>query len=389
MRRRVVAIVAFALVVSAALPMFYCTTTGERNSIASAKKAQIEASSEQFLLESLRKQTAYEESIDALREKYPLESLRERLAYEKSIDRNKAPKLSTEAAQRLDLADAEHGFGHGDIRNIRWTDARTISLAMLHDENILKFVKSAKFGRSRIVEPGEMASPDFLEQYRRPAPIPLAAVPALSAEEASLEAPVALSDRPYTGDDVLARWRLPKLTEARGVHDGAAGDFANPFTLGFIRDVDHVAGFEPHAVLQAPRWLTDRSEVTSPNSPKGAVGTYRSWKVVRLELVSLEKHETPRVYRSENLPRMEDLSAIDTRKLSPFEAAALKKLTAGDDFDTQAGPNRIEMLGSLRASKVCLECHDAPRGTLLGALSYELRRVPPIRVDSLEQAAAQ
>lgn len=42
----------------------------------------------------------------------------------------------------------------------------------------------------------------------------------------------------------------------------------------------------------------------------------------------------------------------------------------------QATTNRIEMVGSLRAEEQCLQCHDAERGELLGAFSYELIRDP-------------
>lgn len=36
------------------------------------------------------------------------------------------------------------------------------------------------------------------------------------------------------------------------------------------------------------------------------------------------------------------------------------------------------MLGAVRASNDCRQCHQVPRGTLLGAFSYELRRDPPL-----------
>jgi hypothetical protein len=36
------------------------------------------------------------------------------------------------------------------------------------------------------------------------------------------------------------------------------------------------------------------------------------------------------------------------------------------------------MLGSLRATKHCLQCHSGSRGSLLGAFSYRLRRDPSL-----------
>jgi hypothetical protein len=308
-------------------------------------------------------------------------SIRDRLAYEKSVDRNQTPTLSPEAAERLLRADQMQGFAVA--RNHK------VSLAMLHDQNIEKFAKSQNFGMSRMVRPGESSMPFYFhDDAPPPNPIPLASVPSLSDAEAAI-APVELGSRLSSDEDLVRLWRLPTLTEVRGVHDQAVGSFANPFTIGFVADVDHVAKFKPHAVVKAPTPPAALGPAaTTAKASSGPVERH-SWKVVRMELVSLIKFETPRVYVSKNMPRMEDLANVETRPLSTFEVAALEKLVDGDDFGVEAGPNRIEMLGSLRVSNFCLQCHDVPRGTLFGAFSYELRRDPPIRVDALEQAGAQ
>ena len=38
----------------------------------------------------------------------------------------------------------------------------------------------------------------------------------------------------------------------------------------------------------------------------------------------------------------------------------------------QSGGAEYQMLGSLRAAKPCLDCHNVQRGELLGAFSYRL-----------------
>lgn len=111
------------------------------------------------------------------------------------------------------------------------------------------------------------------------------------------------------------------------------------------------------------------------------------WQITRMELVSLHKHGAPRVYVSETVPRMEDFSKVKTRELTAFETGALAKLKGGDDFGVEAGSDQIQMLGSLRISNYCAQCHDVPRGTLFGAFSYELRRDPPQNVDEFKSAA--
>jgi hypothetical protein len=88
---------------------------------------------------------------------------------------------------------------------------------------------------------------------------------------------------------------------------------------------------------------------------------------------------------------MEELSSATakTRPLVEFETAALAKLFEGEEIQTISTPNRIEMLGAVRASKQCMQCHEVPRGTLLGAFSYELRRDPPIKIAPAPPALVQ
>ena len=138
-------------------------------------------------------------------------------------------------------------------------------------------------------------------------------------------------------------------------------DFSNPEGFGYVRDRDHVAGFQEHRFRTRPEAVRSRG---------GAGG----WEITRLELVSLLKHEEPGVYLSEHLPRMDELRDAPVRPLNAFERIALKDLESGKDLKAQSGGDIILMLGSIRAIKHCLDCHDAQRGDLLGAFSYRLRR---------------
>ena len=76
---------------------------------------------------------------------------------------------------------------------------------------------------------------------------------------------------------------------------------------------------------------------------------------------------------------MDELKTAPTRPLNDFERAALKLLHHDKDIEIREGVNRIQMVGSIRAGKDCLDCHSVRRGALLGAFSYELQRVKPIR----------
>ena len=159
--------------------------------------------------------------------------------------------------------------------------------------------------------------------------------------------------------------RPPEERDLTALGQRSLLDFANPIGLGYIKDREHVAGFQPHQFRQMPQLpVTDDAAKTE------------KWAVLRLELVSLLKHEQPVVYVTRALPRMEDVSGAPTRPLIPFEEKGLKALKAGDDLATETSGDRIRMVGSLRAGKQCLDCHQVKRGDLLGAFSWELQRQP-------------
>ncbi len=115
----------------------------------------------------------------------------------------------------------------------------------------------------------------------------------------------------------------------------------------------------------------------------GSSEPQEQWAVRRMELVSLLKHDRPQVYVSSELPRMDKMDDTPVRDLGEFETGALAKLKAGEDVVTRASLNRIEMLGALRASKSCLQCHNVERGQLLGAFSYSLVRDPLARAEDV------
>ena len=175
------------------------------------------------------------------------------------------------------------------------------------------------------------------DQYKWPQSIPQLAPP--------YDSPSLLSGTPTRAG--------PKFDSS---HQENAIAFLNPLDFGYIRDRDHVAGFRPHHFGR------------DADAPEG-------WQVERLDLVGLLKYDAPVVYVTENLPRMDELRDAATRPLDPFEQEALAGLRRGEDLLTQqTAPDRLRMLGSLRAVKQCLTCHQAQRGELLGAFSYRLAR---------------
>lgn len=252
---------------------------------------------------------------------YPFESLDERLP--------RAPQGSLEAySDRLNRL---------EDRIDRELSHRSRHLQRLHAGNVDRFANSAGFGVGRMarVEPTESS---LKPEPREDAP----------PQQDYFRPTMPTADR---------RPALPPRHALDGLHDGGVLDFVNPRGFGYFKDRRHVAGFQSHGFSRAPE----------------AAG---EWKVSRLELVGLLRHESPVVYVSAKLPLMDELRDAPTRPLDPFEQTALAALRGGADSHTADGPDGLRFLGAIRSTKQCVECHGGERGALLGAFSYHLRPGP-------------
>jgi hypothetical protein len=280
-----------------------------------------------------------------LKERYPFESMSPRLTYEKKQirpDGLNSPILT--AATRDRLRNAEEWSS--------WS-SRSRALGLVHASYVEQFVASPGFGVGRMIrlrpyhiESGDKRASTLFTLDPRPDP------------DGSADA----------GTENLApESELPSPT-FRGfldtLHDEARRDFLDPNGFGYFRDRDHVAGFVPHGFLNyQPRLFVGRPR--------------RRWLTARVELVSMLKHDRPMVYASDRLPNMTALRDAPVRELDVFEQTSLNSLLAGEDLVSDFHPGRVRAVGSLRATRQCLDCHQVVRGTLLGAFSYEFLRDPP------------
>ncbi len=267
--------------------------------------------------------------IRALQATYPFVSLRERLAFERPSAEDKSPKsdpiqLSPAVATNLD--DQDKSFEHTFY-------SRSGALRELHEQSYLEFTRAAGFGNIRM---------DALS-YRV----------TLYKPSRTFELPATLSfpktKRPDQG-----------LVD---LHSGAVRDFISPEQIGYVRSRDEVAGFESHQFRSSAEGWTNNNY-----SPKDSP----LWQVVRLELVGLLRDKEPRVYVAVTMPSMDQLADVPHRPLNDFEKSALEKLKTQEDVVINQQTDRILMLGAVRAGTTCLQCHDAERGKLLGAFSYEI-----------------
>lgn len=301
-------------------------------------------------------------AVERLRRKYAFESLADRLKYEVGEKQGEAPKLSPATQERIRLAN-EH-FQEEKSSEYSFSDIRSRSLRMLHEDEVEAFVNRPGAGLSRMPTPG----PSYLQEPSAQ-DLPLASNEMIQTSD---DVPMILPATRATRAAASARQvELPSEESLLEFHQQGEGAFLSPQSFGFIKNRNQVAGFQSHGFSFAPQlqshidrpWYRKENEV---------------WAIRRLELVSLLKQEKPAVYVSKNLPRMDQLQSAATRPLNRFEQSGLLRLHEGEDVVTNGALNRIEMIGALRATKQCQQCHDVQSGALLGAFSYELLRDPQI-----------
>jgi hypothetical protein len=295
----------------------------------------------------------WKELLD-LRDRYPYQSLTNRLAYE---EKQRETPLAVRPAAISLQGDAHDGRTEDDLAVMedQLDDGlgrlRVWALEQLHEHFVAEFIDSPGFGVTR-----RLGRPStYRIELPANAPIPL---PAPDIKELSASAEMPEPVQPAQAGAVSAS--RPASKSLRDMHDSSIIDFVNAKGFGFVRDRDHVAGFQEHQFRTMPQ-LPDEDRTAS------------RWQIRRLELVSLLKYDEPAVYVSEHLPRMDELREAPTRPLNAFEKSALADLQRGQDLRIQPNAEGFWMLGSIRALKACLGCHHGQRGDLLGAFSYKLR----------------
>ncbi|MFT5526372.1 MAG: hypothetical protein ACI9G1_001297 [Pirellulaceae bacterium] len=297
--------------------------------------------------------------VKRLRKKYPYQSMAKRLQHEAINRWEDAPKLSAAMIEHIKTADVE--FAKRQTAKFSYTTMRSKSLRLLHEEEVEAFIGRPGAGLMRMSPPG----PTYLPGTP-PRDLPLASNEMIQSAD---ESPVSLPETRTAASN--RRVFLPSQQTLQDFHRDGQSLFLTPQSFGHIKNRNEVAGFQGHGFASVPKLhsYTDRPWYRKEKE---------LWGMHRLELVSLLKHEKPAVYVSRSLPRMEELQNARTRPPSNFELAALVQLREGEDVVSRASLNRIEMVGSLRATKQCQQCHAVKSGALLGAFSYELLRDPQL-----------
>jgi len=283
-----------------------------------------------------------------LERKFPLESMETRLPYEQGLSATSAAVAPSPEVHEH-LQDLEQRVSHPRMF------LRNRALSQLHQSMVMEFINSSGFGVGRMTHLGE----GFITKYSPNDPISLAPL-----DESECETPATAIATAVPAPDEL--WKT---------HAENYLKFVYPEGFGYIKSRTHVVGFVGHGFGDR-RLRNGHPDGPAAAEPVGqAVELDGNWRISQLELVSLLKFDAPRVYVSEHLPQMTELKNASTRALTDFEADGLINLQNGEDFAVESEPHRTRVLGSLRAVKQCLECHNVEHGQLLGAFSYEFRRV--------------
>jgi hypothetical protein len=271
------------------------------------------------------------------REKLAFVSLTERLPRGKPITPTRA--LSPEAKKRWKKLDK--GFA-------TWQEHRAKWLKQLHERTRKFFVESPGEGPVR-----RMATPEeiMMDVWHG------------ASEPGLADQPGERATFPLSRGEPLSRVQPNGLLAY--YHDEGVAEFLYPRGFGYVKDRTHVAGFKSHGFRGDPY-------------PQWRVKDW-SWRVQHIQLVGILSHEKPVVYLTDKLPSMEQVRQGKTRTLDYFEEAGLPALREGEDLFIASKGQSFRMLGALRATKTCQQCHDAQVGDLLGAFSYTLRRAPGVK----------
>ena len=142
------------------------------------------------------------------------------------------------------------------------------------------------------------------------------------------------------------------------VHFSAEWDFLHPEGFGHLVSDRRAVGFRSHGFHDL---LIVHSEMIW------------KWELKSMYLINLYRDSEAKAYVWDKMPRLDTMQAgnAQTRVLNAFESKALKALELDRDIFVESTDTGVKMIGSLRANETCLKCHQVPRGTLLGAFSYE------------------
>jgi hypothetical protein len=169
--------------------------------------------------------------------------------------------------------------------------------------------------------------------------------------------------------------------------------FSNTMGFGFARVIPPPGHYLPYQYASQDATL-DFTQAYPPESPWNGY-----WKVEKVQLIGTVHNPAGAAYDTKNgemhritaqskqqremakqmgTPAVVGIHSSGTpiREQTEFEKEALAQLRAGAQLLVKGQPERLQVVGAIRAmGDTCKQCHQVPEGTLMGAFTYELKRV--------------
>lgn len=246
------------------------------------------------------------------------------------------------------------------------------SLSKVHEGFVADFIAQPAIGVGRLpvmqlLTEGRLEVSDWKDRNLPDEPIWQPAMPTTAAADVSEISQKRIQDfvTASTGEnqEPPVSELIPSRELLTDLHLETVLMFAPMSSFGGMNQKFELRGFQPHAFRRRPEDVSGWPIL-------------EEWKMTRLELVSLLKHQPPAVYVSAHLPSMDELRNAPSRPTTKFEEVAISKLYEGEELVVETTGQSARMVGSIRAIAECRNCHQVPLGGLLGAFSYRLTRVP-------------
>jgi hypothetical protein len=148
--------------------------------------------------------------------------------------------------------------------------------------------------------------------------------------------------------------------------------------------LDFTKAYPPTSPLNG-RWKVAKLElVGTMHEPAGtAYDTKKgewAWKTITAASLAERRAAKAQTPNANHLP---------TRSLDEFENESLATFRDGGNLELRVEGDRLHMVGAIRAMNAsCVNCHKVEKGHLMGAFSYELRRLGKDEVVKEEAAEA-
>jgi hypothetical protein len=170
-------------------------------------------------------------------------------------------------------------------------------------------------------------------------------------------------------------------------------EFSNTMGFGFARMIPPPGHNLPYRYASQDATL-DFTQAYPPESP-----WHGYWKVEKVQLIGTVHNPAGAAYDTKNgemhritaqsqqqremakqtgTPAVVGMHSSGTpiREQTEFEKEALAQLRSGAQLLVKQSPERLQVVGAVRAmADNCKSCHAVPEGTLMGAFTYELKRM--------------